>query len=265
MATGMEEPDNKGSRGIKSVEVGHRVLLAVQRGPGAVQLSEVAKRSNLSSGAAHNYLASLLRTGLIEQEGRGLYRLGPSAFALSLASFQQLNGYDVMRNEALTVHQKTGHSTAVSVWSQGGPVSIYIQRSDQIGSLEFRSGQLPMLGSAAGLLMTAYLPDQLTLELVKHELAASGRSERTPKQIIAASRKEVLPKGYARFQHKQPGHFPLSAPIWTADDRIAFVLSVVVNQVTKAKTEAAWTQSLLARAERAELLLAGTLTTRCVE
>jgi DNA-binding MarR family transcriptional regulator len=60
------------SKGIKSIEVGYRVLLAVQRGPGSVQFSEIAKRAQLGSGAVHNYLASLVRTGLVEQEGRGL-------------------------------------------------------------------------------------------------------------------------------------------------------------------------------------------------
>src|ERR1700760_4691121 len=83
------------SKGIKSIDVGYRVLLAVQRGPGSVQLSEIAKRAELGMGAVHNYLASFVRTGLVEQESRGLYRLGPSAFALSLSSFAQLNGVEV--------------------------------------------------------------------------------------------------------------------------------------------------------------------------
>src|ERR1700730_11178630 len=83
------------SKGIKSIEFGYRVLLAVQGGPGSVQLSEIAKRAQLGSGAVHNYLASLVRTGLVEQEGRGLYRLGAGGFWLLRTSFTQL--YTLLR------------------------------------------------------------------------------------------------------------------------------------------------------------------------
>ena len=66
------EPEKgRQAKGIQSIEVGYRVLIAVQRGPAPVQLSEVAKRAGLSTGATHNYLVSLARTGLVEQEGRG--------------------------------------------------------------------------------------------------------------------------------------------------------------------------------------------------
>src|SRR5262249_25269255 len=145
------KPAERESGRIKSVEVGYQVLLAVQRGPGSVRLSDVARRSGLSSGAAHNYLVSLVRTGLVEQDGRGRYRLGPSAFALSLASFRQLNGYDVLRNEANVLGQLTGQTTSISVWSQAGPVSIYMQLGKSGGTSEFRPGLFPLLSSGAGL------------------------------------------------------------------------------------------------------------------
>ena len=176
------------SKRIKSVEIGYRVLLAVQRGPGAVKLAEVAKRCGLSSGAAHNYLTSLVNTGLVEQEERGRYQLGPSAFALSLASFRQLNGYDVMRDAAQALHRQTGQSTAVAVWSQGGPVSVYIQRSENTGAFEFRSGHLPMLASGAGLLFMAYLPESQTKELIEAELRDSKKEDDVSKTHCCGAR-----------------------------------------------------------------------------
>src|SRR4029077_14201896 len=181
------------SKGIKSIEVGYRVLLAVQRGPGSVQLSEIAKRAQLSSGAVHNYLASLVRTGLVEQEGRGLYRLGPSAFALSLTSFTQLNGFDVLKNEARILHDLTGQSTAVSVWSQGGPVSIYTQRADNLGGMEFRSGLIPILGSAVGMIFTAYLPSTMISALIEDELPPKARRTAAT-DFIEKARRAVLSK-----------------------------------------------------------------------
>ena len=174
----------RASKGINAVEIGYRVLMAVQLGPGSVALSEIAERTGLSAGAAHNYLTSLVRTGLVEREDRGRYRLGPSAFALSRASFRLMNGYDVMRDEARALHELTGQSVGVSVWSQGGPISIYILRSRLANSFTFRPGQLPLLGSGSGLLYVAYLPEAETRELIERELAVA-RDPRDCATIIA--------------------------------------------------------------------------------
>ena len=245
------------SRGIKSVEIGYRVLLAIQRGPAPVQLIEVARRTGLSSGAAHNYIASLIRTGLVEQEGRGLYRLGPSAFALSLASFHLLAGYDILRAEAQTLQAITRENVALAVWSQGGPVSVFIQRADDPGAIEFRSGLIPMLASAAGRIAAAYLPEALTQDLIEQEIADTGYPE-TAAAFIAASRRDVLPAGFARFEHQRPPHFALAAPVWTADDRLAFTISIVATKPTSLSREPELVAALVASAERAGMLIGAT-------
>lgn len=56
--------------------------------------------------------------------GRGAYRLGPSAFALSLASFEKLSNYDLLRQAALNLHQRTSLAVAATVWRKAGPVSV---------------------------------------------------------------------------------------------------------------------------------------------
>lgn len=251
-----EEPPARSSKGIKSVEIGYRVLLAVQRGPGAVRLAEIAKRCGLSSGAAHNYLTSLVNTGLVEQEERGRYQLGPSAFALSLASFRQLNGYDVMRDAAQSLYRQTGQSTAVAVWSQGGPVSVYIQRSANIGAFEFRSGHLPMLGSGAGRLFLTYLPIDQTRELIRAELPQNKNDDAAVEVIIAKAREALLQNGFVTYQYDDgPNHIALSAPICTEDGHIPFTLSVVIHQETDKATLDIWSQQLLEHAYQASLLL----------
>lgn len=251
-----ETSTGRASKRIKSVEIGYRVLLAVQRGPGAVKLVEIAKRCGLSSGAAHNYLTSLVNTGLVEQEERGRYQLGPSAFALSLASFRQLNGYDVMRDAAQTLHRQTGQSTAVTVWSQGGPVSVYILRSESIGAFEFRSGHLPMLASGAGLVFMAYLPEELTKDLIEAELRESKMKGVVASELVASARESVRPKGFATYYYGEgSNHVALSAPIWTEDGRIPFVLSIVVHRAVDNVTQDAWSQQLQERAYQTSLLL----------
>jgi DNA-binding IclR family transcriptional regulator len=250
------------SKGIKSVEVGYRVLLAVQRGPGGVSLSDIAKGANLSTGAAHNYLSSLVRTGMVEQESRGVYRLGPSAFALSLTSFRQLNGYEILKTEAQTLHELTNQSTGVTVWSQGGPVSIFTQRSDNLGIVLFRPGLVPILDTGAGALFSAYLADELTSELINAALVEEGRSSETAKDVIVAARREVLAQGWVHRYRPDSDSHVIAAPVWTLDDRIAFVLSLLSrDDRADPKAKNSFVPFVVEGASRASMLLGGTSAT----
>ena len=55
-------------QGIKSIEIGARVLLALEQGRGPLTLTEVAKASDLHPAKVHRYLTSLVRTGLASQD-----------------------------------------------------------------------------------------------------------------------------------------------------------------------------------------------------
>ena len=242
-------------KGINAVEIGYRVLLAVQLGPGSVPLSDIARHAGLSAGAAHNYLASLVRTGLVEREDRGRYRLGPSAFALSQASFRVLNGYDVMRNEAHALHDLTGETVTVSVWSQGGPITIYILRARTPSSLPIRPGQLSLLSSGSGFLCIAYLPESETRALVESELAVAG-DPRDYAAVVARAREMVAPFGHIRFTYGAPLPFSLNIPIWTNENEIPFLFSLVVHQPIDEATEAQWVNMMKAAADRASYLVA---------
>lgn len=256
MTKGKIARDVKDVKGIKSVEVGYRVLLAVQGGPGPVKLSEVAKRCGLTSGAAHNYITSLVRTGLVEQEDRGRYRLGPSAFALSLTSFRQLNGYDILRDIAKELNALTNQSTAVAVWSQGGPVSVFALRSEDVGSYEFRSGHLPLTDSGAGLVFIAYLHESHTRPLLELELGVEDGSQEEIDRVIADARTQTLPAGYALHVYEDPAPYALSAPVQMKDGRIPFVLTIVVHKAISPKLRASWAGELVAAAARAAESLA---------
>ena len=253
-AAGVKRP-----KGIQSVEVGYRVLLAVQRGPSPVQLTEIARRAGLSTGAAHNYLVSLQRTGLVESEERGAYRLGPSAFALSLASFEQLSHYDVMRDSTRRLNQQLGTSTAASVWSQAGPVSVYQLYSDAFGSFEFRSGLLPFLNAAAPRVFMAFLPKETTLPVMREELKRRRRPESEAEALLAGFAKSVRDLGYAVTSYA--GDYgddiaAIAAPVFDAQKQIVFALTImgIANRI-RPDVDAAICNSLLAEASLASSVM----------
>jgi len=247
------------AKGIQSIEIGYRVLLAVQRGPSPVQLTEIARRAGLSSGAAHNYLVSLGRTGLVEQESRGAYRLGPSAFALSLASFQQLTNYDLMRDATRRLHQATGISAAASVWSQAGPVSVYTQNSEAAGAFEFRTGLIPYLTAAAPRIFTAYLPEEMTRPLIEQELERRNRPKAEAKKIIRQFSSTVRKQGYAITSYQSDlgdEVVAIAAPVFKGKRDVSFTLTLVdMASHIHPKVDGKYLEALLAVAGQATLLL----------
>lgn len=58
----------KTQRGIQSVEVGGRVLLALAQARNPLALSDLATAAQIAPGQAHAYLVSLSRLGLIKRD-----------------------------------------------------------------------------------------------------------------------------------------------------------------------------------------------------
>ena len=65
--------------------------------------------------------------------------------------------------------------------------------------------------------------------------------------------------GYAFFSRPEENYYVLSAPVWTPDDRIAFVLSILSREArTDPAVDRTFVDHLLASSARAQTLLAGT-------
>jgi DNA-binding IclR family transcriptional regulator len=213
-------------RGIQSVEIGFRVLLAVQAGPGPVSLKEIALRADLTASAAHNYLISLMRTGMVSSDQRGTYRLGPGAAALGLVALRQTDSFDILRTEAVLLQEETGHDATVSYWSEAGPVIIFRKEGIYKRSFELRIGHIHLLTTGAGNVFIAYQDLRAVRAVAFAELSAAGRSDDCDARLEDI-RADVLRKGYAaRRSITVPGYGSLSAPVWDADDAVIYALTV---------------------------------------
>src|SRR5437867_13131899 len=82
--------EERGSRGIQSIEVGGQLLLALAHQGQPMALKDLARDAGMSPAKAQPYLVSFGKLGLIEQEaGSGRYGLGPLALQPGLLSLQQ--------------------------------------------------------------------------------------------------------------------------------------------------------------------------------
>src|SRR3954447_16737748 len=80
------------SRGVQSVEVGGRILVAMVQAGRPLMLRDLAGGADVTPAQAHAYLVSFRKLGLVEQDtATGRYQLGPFALQLGLARMRISN------------------------------------------------------------------------------------------------------------------------------------------------------------------------------
>src|SRR5690349_12864168 len=85
-------PAARAQRGIQSVEVGGRLLVALANAGRPMALKDLAEAASMSPAKAHPYLVSFGKLGLVAQDGAsGRYGLGALALQLGLISLHQFD------------------------------------------------------------------------------------------------------------------------------------------------------------------------------
>jgi DNA-binding IclR family transcriptional regulator len=225
-----EKAEASSQQGIKSIEVGARVLRALERGRGPMSLSEVAKRADLHPAKAHRYLTSLTRTGLASQDaGSGLYDLGAAARSLGVEAVRRADSVRTASTFAVELRDETGHTTNLSVWSEGGPVLVGWDTGAHLLPIVIRLGStLPMLDSAVGYVFLAHLSKATTAPVVKAQ-----QQQGTTRKMTAAEVDELRRANRdAPFAHTVNrmifGLAALAAPVFGAGGQIELALGMVL-------------------------------------
>jgi DNA-binding IclR family transcriptional regulator len=183
--------ESKASRGIQSIEVGGRLLLALAHQGRPMALKDLARTAGMTPAKAHPYLVSFIKLGLVEQDGgagrAGLYGLGPLALQLGLISLQQ---YDPVRLATPVIEElaaQLGHTVAIAVWGTRGPTIVRVAEGPTPVHISMRHGTVMSLeGTASGRLFATWraaeaaalgepLPDARTLAAVRRAGLAVSR------------------------------------------------------------------------------------------
>lgn len=226
--------DQKQRRGIQSVEIGFRVLRALQTSPQAMALKDIAPLAGLTTSAANNYLVSLVRTGLaVPDEKPGCYKLGPAALALGMSAIQQIDGFEIVRREVTILRDATKRSAAVTTWTDDGPLSLFKQDGEQRGAFEFRTGLIPILSSAAGKIYTACLPPGATANLINQEWDAVFGGKPNAERFREEARRELKRKGYTTIVRADvSAYVSIAAPVYDWHGDVRFTLNIAGTRAT---------------------------------
>jgi DNA-binding IclR family transcriptional regulator len=214
-----------GPRGIQSIELGFRILTAIQQGPGSVALKTISQRARLSPSAAHNYLTSFVRTGMVSADTRGQYRLGPSLVALGLAAARQVDQFDLVHARAVALSDSTGLGVAVLIWTPNGPVIVFNRPDPRHHRFELRNGPVSMLTTAGGHVFASLLSREMTRPVAMRELGDT--TEQECDEVLARIEYEVGSASYADVMlDTLPGYAAMSVPIWDARETPAYALTI---------------------------------------
>ncbi|MFC3229180.1 IclR family transcriptional regulator [Marinibaculum pumilum] len=151
-------PARPAARRVKSIEVGFRLIRALEALDGYRPLKEIAAAAGMSASKAYLYLASFADEGLVHQNPEtGHYGLGPFATQIGLSAIRQLDVVGLAREELAPLRQATACAAYVCVWGSRGPTIVLKVDGEYQGSMVVRIGYvLPLLRSSTGRVFLAW-------------------------------------------------------------------------------------------------------------
>ena len=207
-------------RGIQSVEVGFRLIRALETAPGKLSLKALAETADMPTSSAHLYMVSYCRLGLAVQDPITLrYGLGPYAVQLGLAGLRHLEVTDVARGHLEELQTRIPLAVYLSIWGNMGPTIILKLDGGLQSPLSVRVGYVsPLLSSATGAIYLTYMPDHETRRVLERELAERGN----PKIDVEAIRRRVRETGIGvSVGQMNEGYAAVSVPVLNHEDRLA--------------------------------------------
>jgi len=252
---------SEGQRGVQSIEVGFKIIRALEVVERPLPLRDIATAAGLSPSQAHPYLVSFIREGLAYQDvTSGHYALGRFAIQLGLSAIRQLDVVSLAQGELTRVQQSTGFAAYLSLWGNRGPSIVAKVDGFMQGSLAVRLGYvLPLLTSATGHVFVAHLDDELTRALREEEITRLEKSSAngdTPPDApipndIDKLVKTVQGAGYAMTTNSINSNFgAVAAPVFDFNGRIVAALTILapIRMIVARKKEAI--AALLAATEK---------------
>jgi len=175
MSDGTASDEARVQRGIQSIEVGGRLLLALADAGRPLPLKELALAADMSPPKAHPYLVSFGKLGLITQDSAsGRYGLGPLAMQLGLISLQQYDPVRLATARLPELARTLGHMVAIAVWGNRGPTIVRTEEPPSPVHVHMRHGTvMSVRGTASGRLFAAYLPRERVAPVLAAEPASA--------------------------------------------------------------------------------------------
>lgn len=215
-------------RRVQSIEVGFRVVRALQAAQEPMALRDIAKAAAMPPSKAHLYLTSFLRERLVAQEAEsGRYTLGVYAMELGLSAIRKISVVDLARTEMGELTTRTGCATYLSLFTERGPAIVAKTDGTRQGAFSVRIGHvLPMSSSATGLIFLAFMPEAHTRTALKADALMAGTEG--AKKVAPRQLATIRSQGYAATSGLINANFAaVSTPIFDYSGDLAAALTLL--------------------------------------
>jgi DNA-binding IclR family transcriptional regulator len=221
--------------GIQALDAALVVLRGLTMFEGPVALTDLAKSVSMPTSKVHRYLASFIHAGLVTQTTRsGRYQLGSFAAEMGIAALGRLDFVNRAADEVADLSESTGLTVLLTVWGNQGATVIRWCRAPSPMVTSFGLGStMPILTSASGRVFLAYLPREVTANLLGRELERARAADVSwPDLDLSDASVERLilsiqEQGYAAVDGRYvPGLRAVAAPIlnWQGEAEAAVTL-----------------------------------------
>lgn len=220
------DADHTQQRSIQSIEVGFRLIRALETATSALPLKTLAARAEMTPAKAHLYLVSFIRMGLVRQDARTLhYGLGPYALQLGQAALRQVDLLSLAHDPLEKLQQAFELPTYLSIWGSAGPFSILKFDAELPTPLTIKVGfAFPLLGTATGRVFLAYLPERSTRKLLAEEIALHPELAARREKVVA----DVLKHGVSISEgYLFRGFSAISAPVFDHAGQLAASVTMI--------------------------------------
>jgi DNA-binding IclR family transcriptional regulator len=223
-----EDVSSRGQRGIQSIEVGGRLLLALADRGRALALKELAAEAGMAPGKAHPYLVSFGKLGLVEQDAAGRYGLGPLAMQLGLISLQQYDPVRLAEPLLVDLAQATGHSAAIALWGNHGPTIVRIEEAPSAVHVRMRPGTVTSLRHTATGKAFAAFHERHKVREVMQAAAPAVSAEAAPDAALEAELAGVRASGVSvSVDGLLLGISAMSAPVFDQRGQMVLALTLI--------------------------------------
>jgi DNA-binding IclR family transcriptional regulator len=216
--------DSKSKFGVQSVEIGLHVLEVLARAYRPMMLRDLAAVLHMPPAKIHRYLVSLIRAGVVEQDGAGgRYGMGPLALTIGLSALNQLDIMSVAGAAVAQLRDKLDHIVLLAIWGDAGPTVIRWEENRRPVAVNVRVGSiLKTLDSATGLVFAAFLSRHITATRITEEAGA-----RTPGEIEKLLA-DVRERGMSRVRgHQLASINAMSVPVFDHSGQVVAAITVL--------------------------------------
>ena len=227
-----EETEEFARGGVKSVEIGMRILKTLAQQGHDASLNHLSELTGIHPSKIHRYLSSLAHCGLVEKTAHGQYDLGPYVLELGTGYLSRLDPTSIANPVMETLRSQSDEGIILNVWGSAGSTVIRWFQSRRPISVSIRPGATFLTTmSASGRLFMTYLPADLTRAMIKKELQQLKKDGHplAPRSLqeVEAIRSETRMHGMARVDgHSVQGISALSAPVFDFRGEIVLTLSL---------------------------------------